>query len=438
MDEKYEDKIIIKNSIVSVGVKIVEYFLSFISGPLLLGCLGDVKYGIYASVFSLISWIYYFDFGVGNGMRNKVTEYATKENNKKATKTVSTAYVLVSIISIIIFLIVVIAMALIDSETLLNASIPDEELNQILIIAVLIACINFVISLSFNVLYAVQKTALANAFGILSKIVLILALAIYKMYGIQLILYVVIAEGVGQIVKNYIAYIYIRKKFRFLSPDIRQTDFKYSKGILGFGIQIFVMQISALILNATDNLVIMKFFGAADVTPYSFCHKYFSIINALFVAATSPLWTAYTTAYTNKDIKYIKKILRKALTFYCLVLVGICIAIWVFKPFMRIYLGRELDYQDGLIIFTASYYGLLIFSHNFSAFVHGISKVRITTIACVISAIQNVPVSIYLACECNMGLNGIILGSIIGLVISTSAYVFTTIKEIRKMEKLYG
>ena len=101
---------------------------------------------------------------------------------------------------------------------------------------------------------------------------------------------------------------------------------------------------------------------------------------------------------------------------------------------MKFYLGKELIYQRGLIILVGFYYALLIFSHIFSSFVHGISKVKITTVACVIGALVNIPISIALAVTFKMGLNGIILGSIISLLINTIAYIYTTISEIKKME----
>lgn len=434
MNEKHENAVIIKNSILSVGIKGIDYLLSFLSGTLLLSCLGDVKYGIYASALSLISWIYYFDLGVGSGMRNKVTEYVTIGNKDQATKTVSTAYAIVSGISICLFLVFFLFAMFVDFETLLNASVPDENLNFILTVSLLIACVNFIVSLSINVLWSVQKTALANGIGIASKWILVIALFIFKLTGVSAILYVVIAEGIGQLIKNLIAFFYVNKKVKYLSPHISKIDFSCSKGILGFGVQIFIMQISALVLNATDNLIIMKLFGAQEVTPYSFTHKFFSIFNAIFIAATSPLWTAYTIAYTGHDVGYIKKTLKRALIFYCITLLGIIIGVIIFKPFMGLYLGKDLEYQNGLIIITAIYYALLILSHNFSALVHGISKVKLTTIGCMFSAIQNIPVSIFLARNCGLGLNGVILGSIIGLVISTSTYIYTAFKEIKRME----
>jgi Na+-driven multidrug efflux pump len=61
--------------------------------------------------------------------------------------------------------------------------------------------------------------------------------------------------------------------------------------------------------------------------------------------------------------------------------------------------------------------------------------VKYTTIACTVSAIVNVPVSIVLAKNFHLGLNGVMLGSIVGLVITTTVYIYTTIKEINKMKE---
>lgn len=434
LDEKKQDRIILKNSVFSVGFKGLSYLLSFITTPVLLNCLGDYKYGIYTTALSLISWIYYFDFGIGSGLRNKLTSAVVKKEFDKAQDYINVSYFIIGIISFVAFGVILLLSLFIDFDTILNANLKDENLNYIIVIAILIACINFVISLSKNILLSVQKTALVDGFGIASKIIMLLALVVYSKTGSSAMLVIVIIEGISELIKNIIASIYISKKYKYLTPSFsRRVKMGYSRDILSFGIQIFVMQIAALILNATDNVIIMKLFSAADVTPYNLGHKFFSIINAFFVAATGSLWTAYTTAYTVNDVKYIKKTLGKSLLFYACTLIAIICAFYIFKPFMRIYIGHELEYQEGLIVLIALYYAILIFSHNFSSFVHGISKVKITTIASIVSAGFNIPCSIFCATVLNMGINGVILGSIISLLITTPCYVFTTYAEIRKM-----
>ncbi len=434
IDRKKQNSIIKKNALMSISFKGMEYILAFFTTPILLNCLGNYKYGVYTTTLSLVSWIYYFDFGIGNGLRNKVSEFIVKEDYESAHKSINVAYILVSIISIIAFMIVFVLSFFLNYDEIFNANLTDENLNVIMVIAIFLACLNFVLTLSTNILNSMQCTGLVSGLGILSKSLMVVALILFRVLNIKSMIAVVVIEGFAQLIKNVIAMIYIYISDKRLLPDFKDVDYSYSKGILGFGIQIFFMQIAALVLNSTDNIIIMKFFGAADVTPYNMCHKYFSIINAFFVAAIGPLWTTYTNAYALKDVKYIKNILKKALLFYGVTLCGIIISVFIFKPFMRLYLGQELVYQNGIIVLVGIYYALLIFSHNFSSFVHGISKVKITTIACGVGAVINVPTSIIMAVYFKMGLNGIILGSILSLIITTIAYVYTTIKEIKKME----
>ncbi len=437
IDEKKQNKIIFRNSAFSIAFKVLSYLISFLTTPLLLRCLGDAKYGVYVTALSFISWIYYFDFGIGSGLRNKVTANVVNKEYEDAQKNVNVAYVLVSIISVSAFVLALIASFLFDFDKMLNAQLNDENLNLILIIAILLACINFVLSLSKNILYAVQKIALVDGLGIASRLLMLISLLVYSRTRNTVMLVIVVIEGIAEVIKNIIATIYLKRRYSYLSPCISNIiDMSYSKGILGFGLQIFVMQISALVLNATDNMIIMKFFGSVDVTSYSLGHKYFSIINTFFVAATGSLWTAYTTAYTMNDVGYIKKTLRKALTFYGITFVGIIIAFFIFDPFMKVYIGHELSYQPGLIALIGIYYAILIFSHNFSAFVHGISKVELTTLACAIGAIVNIPCSILFATRLRMGINGVILGSIVSLLITTPCYMYTTFKEINTLESI--
>lgn len=52
---------------VSFGMiyKILSMCLSYISIPLFLKYLGQQDYGLWMTIFSIVSWIYTFDLGIG-------------------------------------------------------------------------------------------------------------------------------------------------------------------------------------------------------------------------------------------------------------------------------------------------------------------------------------------------------------------------------------
>jgi O-antigen/teichoic acid export membrane protein len=429
-----ENRILLKNSIASIIIKGFDYLVVFLTTPLLLRCLGDYKYGVYATTLSIISWIYYFDFGVGNGLRNKITEAYAKNDLDSVKKNVSVAFVLVGFLSTIIIIMGLVFCFFTDLEQLLNASVENENLNQILFIAIVLAAVNFLLSLSGSILLAIKKTALNNAFAVVAKLLFLGFLVVLVLGKIELLGYVVIAEGIAQLLKNIIATVYVVRTDNNLVFSFSKVDFSYSKGILGFGVLIFIMQISALVLNSTDNLIIQKLFSAEEVTPYNLCFKYYSIINALFAATISPFWASYTSAYVEKNKIFIKKTLKKSWLMYVAVLLMLIVMTFIFEPFMRLYLGREVSFPLELKFLMALYFVILILSHTFSTFIHAISKVKLTTVACVISAVLNIPLSIYFATTAGMGINGVILGSIICIAITTVTYIYVTFIELKKLE----
>lgn len=214
IDRKKQNSIIKKNALMSISFKGMEYILAFFTTPILLNCLGNYKYGVYTTTLSLVSWIYYFDFGIGNGLRNKVSEFIVKEDYESAHKSINVAYILVSIISIIAFMIVFVLSFFLNYDEIFNANLTDENLNVIMVIAIFLACLNFVLTLSTNILNSMQCTGLVSGLGILSKSLMVVALILFRVLNIKSMIAVVVIEGFAQLIKNVIAmiYIYIRQK----------------------------------------------------------------------------------------------------------------------------------------------------------------------------------------------------------------------------------
>ena len=438
MKEKinYSNKNIAKNAILSVVCKVMSIILSFMSAPLMLHCLEIEKYGVWASLLSIVSWVYYFDFGIGNGMRNKLAESLALGNYDLSKKYIKTAYVMLTIISGGIFLISSCLLVIMNVDEMLNVHLADESIKWILVVAIFWACVNFVSSLVNNILYAGQKSAMVSVFNVIGQAMFVGFLLLYVKYGAGLLIALTMAEGSLQFIKNGIASVYTVQKYNTIIPLHTKVEIKYARSILSFGLQVFILQMCALVLNTTDNIIILKYLGAEEVTPYSLCYKFFSMENSVFVALITPLLSAYTMAYVKKDYRWIKNVFRKSFLIYLLFAVGAMVGVVIFEPFMHIWLQKELYYNPGLVPMTCLYFIMLMFTHVFSTFLNGISKLKESTLVMLVQTSINIPISIFCAVNLHMGVNGVVLGSIVVMSIGVMSSLYLGGRELHKMEEI--
>ena len=147
-----------KNMAISTLCKPVSMIISYLYIPLVLKFLGVEKYGVWSTILTILSWISYFDIGIGNGLRNKLTESLSK-NDGKSRKLVSSAYAFIAVIMIIVAVVFSFIASIINWRRVFGISQCDENLKIVVIISVIFVSINFILSICKNVLYSLQKAA---------------------------------------------------------------------------------------------------------------------------------------------------------------------------------------------------------------------------------------------------------------------------------------
>ena len=78
--------------------------ISFFLIPVMLNYLNTEEYGLWLLILSMTNWIYTFDIGIGNGMKNKIAEYLTIKKYKEIREIIIISYFYIFIISILLFL----------------------------------------------------------------------------------------------------------------------------------------------------------------------------------------------------------------------------------------------------------------------------------------------------------------------------------------------
>lgn len=131
----YGNKNLKRNSMLAIATKFISMGLSFVTAPLILQCLGEEKYGVWTSLLGIISWIYYFDLGLGGGLQNKLSTTLAQNRNEDANKYIGTAYAFLSLISGIAFIVGVVLFLIIDIPGIFHYDTIGENVTLVLIVA---------------------------------------------------------------------------------------------------------------------------------------------------------------------------------------------------------------------------------------------------------------------------------------------------------------
>ncbi len=402
-----------KNVFFSFFIKGANVLIGILILPITLNYLGSTKYGIWLTVGSLIEWFAFFDIGLSSGLRNKLAQAISKNNFFRAKVYISTSYAMLLIISSCIYIVYFVIQHYIVWHKIFNTS-PDleEEIRSLIQIAFTFFCLKFVLQLLNSILLAHQKPAVRDFIQLISKIISSLVIVVLAYTTTGSLVHVSYAYSVVPAIIMTIATFYFFKfQYYKYSPSFKFINFKYIKNIMNLGMKFFVINIAVMVMFTTDNMIITQLYGPDSVTPYNIAYKYFGIFTMIFSIILSPIWSAATEAYTKGDMQWIKNIVKKMNLIWMGGVFVIIIMLVFSQPLYRLWIGNKVQIPIMLSVFMAFH---IIFSSYGSVYVNvlnGIGKVKIQYYIAIVSALINIPLSIFFAKNMNLGISGVILAT---------------------------
>lgn len=406
-----------KNIFFSIGIKGLSIVTSFLMVPLTLKYLGTTDFGIWLTLSSIIAWIGYFDVGLGNGLRNKFAESIALGNKDLARSYVSTTYVGLSIILGVWMVLFFIANFFLDWNNLLNISSNDKyNLNVLVLVILLFFILRLVLKIISIIIIADQRPALSSSFDTFSNIISLLLIYILTITtNGSLVNFVLVISIIPVVILVLASFIFYNRDYMDFKPSFAHVKFKYFKSLTSLGAKFFIIQIAVLIIFSTDNIIIVRILGPDEVTIYNIAYKYFNIITMLFAIIIAPLWSAYTEAFIQNDIVWIKNINRTMVKFWFAIVLTVVVMILFADWFYNFWVGDQVRIPLNLSLLMGVFIIISTWNNVFVYFINSTGKIRLQVYSSVIAAIINIPISIYLSRELNMGPAGVILGTCICL-----------------------
>lgn len=301
------------NILFSALLKAIGISCSLLIVPVTLNYLNDEVYGIWLTISSILYWFAFFDIGIGNGLRNYLTQAISNNDYSLARSYLSTALIMLSGIVIIIALLAAIPVSLADMNTVFNTMVmPGNDLRNVLIVAIAFTLALFVVKNIGYLFVAMQRYAVNDLLVVSGSVLALLIIYVLTKTTTGNLMYVVMAFTITPVAVFIIAAIPIFIKYPALRPNIKSIDKGLGRRIVGKGMGFFFIQItSCLIIYGSSNLFITQFCGPTSVTVYNIAYKYFNLLAIAYTIIISPMWNAYTDAYVKGDMGWIKKTFRR-------------------------------------------------------------------------------------------------------------------------------
>lgn len=403
-----------KNIFYSFFIKGISIASQFALVPLTLNYLDKTQYGIWLTLASIISWFNFFDIGIGNGLRNKLSEALAKNNLRLAKIYVSTSYALVAGIFLTIMILFWAINPFLNWSEILNTPAGlNLELSKMVLFVFLFFCLRFIMALIGNILFAHQQPALNNLIAPLGSVLSLLIIYILTVTTESSLFWVAITfSAIPVLILLVFNLVFFIGKFKHIAPSLKFIDFKHSKDLLGLGIQFFVIQIAGLVLFTSSNIILTQLFGPDEVTVYNVAFKYFSIITMVYGIIITPFWSAITEAFVTKDYDWVRKTIKRLeLIAYGFILISILMLFFA-EPVYNWWLGSSINIPISMNLVLCFFVIITLLARPYNTFINGTGKVRLQLYSAVISIIITIPLAFIFAKTLHLGPSGVVLATV--------------------------
>lgn len=403
------NKMLTTNILYSSILKIISLSTSLLIVPITIDYLNKEVYGIWMTITSILFWINTFDIGLGNGMRNYLTEAISQKNYSLGKRYISTTLSLLTLIALVIGGVVLVPLLTIDFNKFFNTeAISNFDLRNTMIIAISFTLCNFVLKNIGFIYVAMQKYAINDFLSVLGNVVSLGIIFLLTKFTTGHLIYVVLAYTATQCVIFCMAAIPLFKNHPELRPAFKFFDKSLSQKIVGKGLGFFVIQISScLVIFGAANMFITQFCGPAAVTTYNIAYKFFNLLVIAYTIILSPMWNAYTDAYVKGDMKWIEQTFNRALKLWGLSVVGGLVMLAGCQIFYHLWVGEKVIVPFTVSLSTLIYVSFFNLNNCVTYLINGLNKIRVQIITSLVFTTLYIGIVLLLGKE--LGIEGVVL-----------------------------
>lgn len=400
----------------STGIGMLAFLITV---PLTLSYLGAERFGVWMTVASLAGMLSFLDFGVANSLVNFVAKAKAGGDAERLSQIATRGLLLLTLIGVGIGLLVLVVNAWYPLSTLLKVEDPaarQEAASALLVFVAIFAC-----SIPINgiprILAGMQEAWRAHLAKIAaSTLSLVLVWGLSRNQASVPVL-LLATFGVQTAAPLLLLPRFWRAgwlKRRAVSGSAsRQADFSAMGEVGGL---FLMLQIGTMIGWGADALLVSAVLGASEVGKLVIVQRLFQFVTIPLAIINTPLWAAYADARERNDHDFIRRTLRRSLTFTVCSALLLSGTIYLMSNWLVTHwLQQSLALPLGLLTAYAGWAVIDASCNAFAMYLNGTSVVRTQVILVTIFCIAALPLKLLMMHQ--QGVAGVIYGTIIAHLI---------------------
>lgn len=387
------------NVLLSALLKVVGISCTYLLVPLTIDYLHSDVYGVWLAITNVLYYFAFFDVGLGNGMRNYLTESISAGNYTKARAYLTSTLFMLTLIAMAMALVTLPLTCTLNLPDLLHiACISAAELRSCMMVAIVFTLILFVVKNIGYIFVALQWYSLYDFIGVAGNALALVAIYILTQTTEGNLLYAITAFVTIPVAIYFLAAVPIFARYPQLRPNHSAINFSLTLPIVSKGLGFFAIQMtSCVVIFGSSNFIILRLVDAEAVAVYGIAYKLFHAIAMAYLIVLAPMWNAYTDAYVKGDYPWIERTFRRALHTWGLTLAGGA-ALLAISPFIyKVWLGSRIEIPLSISACVLIYISMYNLNNCVTYLLNGFNKIRVQIVTSVVFTI------VYLTVICTFG-----------------------------------
>jgi O-antigen/teichoic acid export membrane protein len=377
------------------------------------------------------------DFGMGNGLLNAVARANGENDREAARKCVSAGFFVMAGIALLLALAFAGAYPWVSWSKLFNVTTELARRESGPAVLGLAAC--FLLNLPLGIVQRIQMgfqegfvNDLWQSAGSLLSLVAVLV-GVHLRWGLPLLILAVAGAPVTAALLNGTFLFGFSRSW--LLPRWKAVQCATARALASTGFLFFLLQICAVAVFASDNLIVAQILGAAAVPQYALVQKVFLLPAVLQTALLAPLWPAYGEAIHRGDHAWVRRTIKQSLLTVSVATTLLSAALVILnRPLFTFWVGKGFIPSWSLILGFAVWAVVQAGGNAVAMYLNGSNCLVFELSVSAVFAVLSIPMKI-LSCK-HFGIEGIVWASVIGYSLMIAVpYALRLPKLIAEQEK---